>query len=165
MLSSRGSCCTGREQRGSASRCVCKGNHSGHMEELSTLSLTTMNHNKLSFWNMKPLQFKFNTLINKLYNYVLHLGCQFLIKGFFIGTRGKLHEIHRRKEGMASYRWSLNITGKTKRKIYQKWMISRSSLWILTWYHSRNTEPETWRGEWACCHWGGQASIRKSITI
>jgi hypothetical protein len=40
---------------------------------------------------MKPLHFKFDTLINKLYNYVLHLGCQFLMKGFFIEEEGKVH--------------------------------------------------------------------------
>lgn len=41
---------------------------------------------------MKPLHFKLDTLINKLDNYVLHFGCQFLMKGFFIGKEGELHK-------------------------------------------------------------------------
>lgn len=55
---------------------------------------------------MKPLDFKFDTLINKLYNYVLHLGCQFLMEGFFIGGEGKLHssysphEMHREQPAL-----------------------------------------------------------------
>lgn len=52
---------------------------------------------------MKPLDFKFDTLINKLYNYVLYLGCQFLMEGFFIGGKGNdiiaysPHEMHRKQ--------------------------------------------------------------------
>lgn len=52
---------------------------------------------------MKPLHFKFDMLINKLYNYVLHLGCQFLMESFFIGGEGNYiiayspREMHRKQ--------------------------------------------------------------------